>query len=115
MTDLLGKGDRDGRRKVNHATLCEVIQREGLSVSTLPVSLHITTYFPQCRAFLARRRGGTLLESWQNVHRRDGGLKMDWTKPLPRRRSMEIESSLEIGCAVGRGHARWAQQEMEAE
>jgi hypothetical protein len=30
MTDLLEKGDRDGRREVNHETLCAVIQPQSL-------------------------------------------------------------------------------------
>jgi hypothetical protein len=39
-----------------------------------------------CRAFLARRRGGTHLGDRVKADRRDGELKMDWTKP-PRDRS----------------------------
>jgi len=30
ITDLLERGDRDGRREVDHETLCAVIQRQGL-------------------------------------------------------------------------------------
>jgi hypothetical protein len=36
----------------------------------------------QCRAFLARRRGGKMFKGNGKSQRRDGGLKMDWTKPL---------------------------------
>src|SRR5712692_9347897 len=35
----------------------------------------------QCRAFLAQRRGATHLRESTKSDRRDGGLKMDWTKP----------------------------------
>jgi hypothetical protein len=38
----------------------------------------------QCRVFLGQRRGARRLESIQKGGRRDGGLKMDWTKPLAR-------------------------------
>jgi len=37
-----------------------------------------------CRVFLGQRRGARRLESIQKGGRRDGGLKMDWTKPLAR-------------------------------
>jgi hypothetical protein len=37
-----------------------------------------------CRVFLGQRRGAKRLESIQKGGRRDGGLKMDWTKPLAR-------------------------------
>ena len=35
----------------------------------------------QCRAFLARRRGGRRFQAREDADRRGGGLKMDWTKP----------------------------------
>src|SRR5438046_1169882 len=39
-------------------------------------------YYPSyCRAFLAQRRGATQLGESTKSDRRDGGLKMDWTKP----------------------------------
>jgi len=38
-----------------------------------------------CRAFLARRRGARKLGDRDHAGRRDGGLKMDWTKPLDNR------------------------------
>ena len=37
----------------------------------------------KCRAFLAQRRGRTRPGKDQKGQGRDGGLKMDWTKPLP--------------------------------
>jgi hypothetical protein len=36
------------------------------------------------QSFLGQRRGAKRLESIQRGGRRDGGLKMDWTKPLAR-------------------------------
>ena len=37
--------------------------------------------FPECRAFLARRRGARSLRRSSGRRGRDGALKTDWTKP----------------------------------
>jgi hypothetical protein len=54
---------------------------------------HIRRKSTECRAFLGQRRGERSEESEKMLERRDGGLKMDRTKPLHRRRAMGIESA----------------------
>ena len=44
-----------------------------------------------CRAFLAQRRGATHSGEPGKLDRRDGELKMDWTKPLHHAHPMGVE------------------------
>jgi hypothetical protein len=54
---------------------------------------HIILATTYCKAFLGRRRGAESCERCRYADRRDGGLKMDWTKPLHDARAMGIESA----------------------
>ena len=47
----------------------------------IPFELLIMRSTALCRAFLARRRGATHVGRCRKADRRDGELKMDWTKP----------------------------------
>jgi hypothetical protein len=51
----------------------------------LTAGRHIILGTTLCRAFLARRRGATTSAGAGRADRRDGELKMDWTKPQPDR------------------------------
>jgi hypothetical protein len=53
-------------------------------ITSKTTSVGITINSTLCRVFLGQRRGARRLESIQKGGRRDGGLKMDWTKPLAR-------------------------------
>jgi hypothetical protein len=48
------------------------------------LKLRVMQFSAKCREFLAQRRGARRLESIRRVVAAAVGLKIDWTKPLPR-------------------------------
>src|SRR5271165_497171 len=68
----------------------------------------------KCRAFLDQRRGERPLGKHSKVGRRGGGLKMDWTKPLPSALPMCIDCRRDLwrgsdgaGSGQRRGLSGW--------